>query len=214
MSSLYAELAAKFSRVAELEVRISALETENAIQAVARRESTGNTGKEEDPISHQLAEHLCGIEHWAVEKPGWGVTRRDAIEVSDDDEGAAAVGANKGESPDEGVGAVPALRKRVVARESVGEADAEDVEGGGGNNRESSVGLEDDYVSVTPRGKKRGRRSAVAQVVTSDSEDDGVNGGGGVVKLLDPSPSHGLVPVSLPCQWIRAASLLLTMIPE
>jgi hypothetical protein len=34
--SLYAELAAKFSRVAELEVRISALETENAIQAVAR----------------------------------------------------------------------------------------------------------------------------------------------------------------------------------
>ena len=161
-----------------------------------------------------MAEHLCGIEHWAVEKPGWGVTRRDAIEVSDDDEGAAAVGANKGESPDEGVGAVPALRKRVVARESVGEADAEDAEGGGGNIGESSVGLEDDYVSVTPQGKKRGRRSAVAQVVTSDSEDDGVNGGGGVAKLLDPSPSHGLVPISLPCQWIRAASLLLTMIPE
>jgi hypothetical protein len=203
LPSLYAELAAKSSRVAELEVRISALETENAglreELAVARRESTGSTGKEEDPISRQLAEHLRGIEHGAVEKPGWGVTRRDAIEVSDDEEGAAAVGA------------VPALRKRVVAGESVGEADAEDAEGGGGNNGESSVG---DDVSVTPRGKKRGRRSSVAQVVTSDSEDDGVNGGGGIAKLLDPSPSHGLVPVSLPCQWIRVASLLLTMIPE
>ncbi|NP_001168194.1 uncharacterized protein [Zea mays] len=184
LPSLYAELAAKSSRVAELEVRISALETENAglreALAVARRESMGSTGKEEDPISRQLAARLRGIEHGAVEKPGWGVARRDAIEVSDDEEGAAAVGANKGESPDEGVGAVPALRKRVVAGESVGEADAEDAEGGGGNNGESSAGLEDDDVSVTPRGKKRGRRSAVAQVVTSDSEDDGVNGGGGV----------------------------------
>jgi hypothetical protein len=53
------------------------------------------------------------------------VTRRDAFEVSDNEEGAAAVGANKGESPDKGVGAVPALRKRVVAGESVGEAEAD-----------------------------------------------------------------------------------------
>ncbi|XP_066313536.1 uncharacterized protein [Miscanthus floridulus] len=168
-SSLYAELAAKASRVAELEARVSALETENAglreALVVARREATGSTGGEEDPV-------LRGIKHEAVEKRGGGVAR-DAIEVSDDEEGAAAVGANKGGSPEEAVGAVPAPRKRAVSGESVGEADAEDAEGGGRGNRESSAGLEDDDVSVTPRGKKRGRGAAAARVVTSDSEDDG-----------------------------------------
>ncbi|CAD6240615.1 unnamed protein product [Miscanthus lutarioriparius] len=160
LPSLYAELVAKSSRVAELEARISALETENAglreALSVARREATGSTGEEEDPISRRLAPVLRGIKHEVVDKRGGGVAR-DAIEVSDDEEGAAAVGANKGGSPEEGVG----------------EADAEDAEGGGGSNRESSAGLEDDDVSVTPRGKKRGRGAAATRVVTSDSEDDG-----------------------------------------
>ncbi|EES00045.1 RNA polymerase-associated protein LEO1 [Sorghum bicolor] len=165
LPSLYAELAAKSSRVAELEARISALETENAglreALAAGRREATGSTGEEEeDPISRGLAAGLRGIKHGAVEKRGGGGGMpRDAIEVSDDEEGAAAVGANNGGSgsPEEGVGAIPA---------------AEDAEGGGGSNGESSAGLEDDDVSVTPRGKKRGRGAAATRVVTSDSEDD------------------------------------------
>ncbi|WVZ72827.1 hypothetical protein U9M48_021229 [Paspalum notatum var. saurae] len=165
-AALHAELAAKSSRVAELEARVSLLEAENAClrKALATREATDCTG-EEDPIPRRSEADLGGGKHAAPRSVACGV-----IEVSDDEEGTSLAG-------EVGVVAAPTPRKRVVTRESEDEeeADVEDAEGGGGssNNNGNSADLEDDDVSVKPRGKRR----AAGQVVTSDSEDDDVNDG-------------------------------------
>ncbi|CAL4966079.1 unnamed protein product [Urochloa decumbens] len=174
LASLNAELAAKSSRISELEDRVSFLEADNArlTEALARREAPGRTGAG-DPKSGRLAAGSGGIEHEEAGKAG-GSASFGSIEVSDDEDGAA-VGANKGRNPaEEGVVAAPTPRKRVVSSESEDEADVEGAEGGGGSNKEDSgAGLEDEDVSVTPRGKRR----AAALVVTSDSENEDVNGG-------------------------------------
>ncbi|RCV23581.1 hypothetical protein SETIT_5G018100v2 [Setaria italica] len=166
--ALAAELAAKSSHVAELEARVSLLEAENERlrEALARREGAG------DPKSGRLAAGLRRSKHEEAEKLGGGAAC-DIIELSDYEEGPAAVDANEGQSPEEGVVAAPTPRNRVVSSESEDEADAEDAEGGGGSNMENGAGLEDEDVSVTPRGKRR----AAARVVTSDSEDEDVKGG-------------------------------------
>ncbi|CAO2205127.1 unnamed protein product [Urochloa humidicola] len=171
--SLDAELAAKSSRVAELEARVSFLEAENARlrRALARGEAaTGRTGGE-DPESGGLAAVLRGSKREAVEKPG-GSKACDVIEVSDDEEGVA-VDASKGRCPEEGVVAVLTPRKRAV-RPVTGESEDEDgAEGGGASGEENSVDLEDDDVLVAPQGRKR----AATRVVTSDSEDEDVSDG-------------------------------------
>ncbi|CAO2205126.1 unnamed protein product [Urochloa humidicola] len=174
LASLNAELAAKSSRISELEARVSLLEAENArlTGALARREAPGRAAAG-DPKSGRLAAGSRGSEHEAAEKPGEGVAG-GIIELSDDEEEEAVVGANKGRSPEEGVVAAPTPRKRVVTSESEDEADVEGKEGGGGSDKEDGgVGLEDEDVSVTPRGKRR----AAARVVTSDSEDEDMNDG-------------------------------------
>ncbi|CAL4952432.1 unnamed protein product [Urochloa decumbens] len=173
LASLNAELAAKSSRISELEDRVSFLEADNArlTEALARREAPGRTGAG-DPKSGRLAAGSGGIEHEEAGKAG-GSASFGIIEVSDDEDGAA-VDANKGRSPEEGVVAAPTPRKRVVTSKSEDEADLEGAEGGGGSSKEDGgAGLEDEDVSVTPRGKRR----AAALVVTSDSEDEDVNGG-------------------------------------
>ncbi|CAO2194230.1 unnamed protein product [Urochloa humidicola] len=171
--SLHAVLAAKSSRISELEDRVSFLEAENArlTEALASREAPGRTGAG-DPKSGRLAAGSGGIKREAAEKHGEGVAD-GIIEVSDDKEGDAA-DANMERNPEEGVGAVPTPRKLVVSSEGEDEADAEGAELGGGSDKEDGgAGLEDEDVSVTPRGKRR----AAARVVTSDSEDEDVNGG-------------------------------------
>ncbi|CAO2181421.1 unnamed protein product [Urochloa humidicola] len=175
LSSLRAELAAKSSRISELEDRVSFLESENArlTEALATREAPGRTGAG-DPKSGRLAAGSGGSKHEEAEKHGKGVAG-GIIVVIDDEEGGAA-DASKGRNPEEGVAAVPTPRKRVAISESEDEADVEGAEGGGGSNKEDGgAGLEDEDVSVTPRGKRR----AAARVVTSDSEDEDedVNGG-------------------------------------
>ncbi|CAO2199600.1 unnamed protein product [Urochloa humidicola] len=173
LTFLKAELATKSSRISELEARVSFLEAENArlTEALARREAPGRTGAG-DPESGRLAAGSGGSKHEEAKKHGEGVAG-GTIEVSDDEEEDAA-DANKGRNPEEGVVAVPTPRQRVVSSESEDEADLEGAEGGGGSNKEDGgAGLEDEDVSVTPRGKRR----AAARVVTSDSEDEDVNGG-------------------------------------
>ncbi|KAG2594816.1 hypothetical protein PVAP13_5KG022600, partial [Panicum virgatum] len=170
---LNAELAAKSARIAELEARVSLLQAENARlrEALARGEATGRTGAR-DPESGRLAAGPGGIEREAVEKLGGEGVACAIIEVSDGDEEVAAVDGTKGRrNPEEGAVAAPTRRKRVVTSEGEGEADVdEDTEGGsGGSNGVDCGGLEDDDVSITPRGKRR----AAARVVTSDSEDEG-----------------------------------------
>ncbi|CAL4978644.1 unnamed protein product [Urochloa decumbens] len=169
--SLDAELAAKSSRVAKLEARVSFLEAENARlrRALARGEAADRTGGE-DPKFGRFAAVLRGSKREAAEKPG-GSVACDVIEVSDDEEGGA-VDANKGRGPEEGVVAVPTPRKREV-RAVTGESEDEGgTDGGGGSGKENSVGLEDEDVLVAP-----GRKRAAARVVTSDSEDEDVNDG-------------------------------------
>ncbi|TKW12129.1 hypothetical protein SEVIR_5G016800v4 [Setaria viridis] len=172
--ALDAELAAKSSRVAEPEARVSLLEAENARlrKALASR-AAGN----EDPKSGRLASLLLrGSKRESAEKPG-GSVACDVIEVSDDEEGFITVDASsKGRSPEEeGVVAVPTPRKRAVRAVAGESEDGDDAGGGRGSSRGNSVGvgLEDDDVLVSPRGKKR----AAARVVTSDSEDEAVNDG-------------------------------------
>ncbi|TVU22914.1 hypothetical protein EJB05_32650 [Eragrostis curvula] len=178
VAALEAELAAKSSRIAELEARVSTLEAENSRlrKAMAKEEAAGLPG-EEDPIFGRLDEDSGGHKQMAAEKLGGGADC-DVVVLSDGEEGIAA-DANKRMSTEEGV-VIPTPRKRavrVVAAESEDEA-VGDAEGGGesdkGNARcDNGVDLEDDDVSVTPRGKKR----AAALVVSSDSEDEDVNAG-------------------------------------
>ncbi|XP_062189686.1 uncharacterized protein LOC133892754 [Phragmites australis] len=176
-SALEAELAAKTSRIADLEARVSLLYAENARlrKALAKGEGTDRAG-EEDPKFGRLAAGLGGNKHEAVEKQD-GSVACDVIEVSDCEEGMA-IGVNEGRGPEEGVVAVPTPRKRAV-RVVTGESeDVEDADGGNGNDKgsarcNSDAGLEDDDVLITARCKKR----AAARVVTTDSEDEDEDGG-------------------------------------
>ncbi|KAL6850116.1 hypothetical protein ACP4OV_020743 [Aristida adscensionis] len=186
LSALEAELAAKASRVAELEARVSCLEAENARlrKALAEGGGAGRAG-EGGTIPGRLEEGLRGRKRGAIEIACGGVACGDVIVLSDGEEGeeGVSVAANKGGGQEEGVVAVRTPRKRaarVVIGESEDEEDAQGgaVEGGSGSSRGSAdcdadVGLEDDDVSTTARGKKR----AAALVVTSDSEDDDLSPG-------------------------------------
>ncbi|KAF8643630.1 hypothetical protein HU200_066686 [Digitaria exilis] len=176
---LDAEIAAKSARVAELEARVSLLEAENARlrKALGREGAIDRTG-EEGPRSGRFGGVLRGSRHEdeAAEKKLGGSAACDVIEVSDDEEGPAAVVSIRGRTPEEGVAAVPTPRKRAaraVTGESEDEDDAGAGGGGGSSSKENSVGLEDDDVLVSPRGRKR----AAARVVTSDSEDEDLNSG-------------------------------------
>jgi hypothetical protein len=170
-SPLNAEIAAKSSRTAELEARVSLLEAENARlrEALARGEATGRTGAR-DPKSGRLAAGPGRIKHKTTlelngESVAWGI-----IEVSGGEKGFAVDGKFTGRIPVKGAVAASTHRKRVVTSECEGEADVEDADGGrGSNEKDCAVGLEDDDVSITPWGKRR----AAARVVTIDSEDGG-----------------------------------------
>lgn len=178
-ATLEAELAAKSSRVADLEARVSLLEAENARlrKAMDTGEPVDHTGKK-GPVFRRLEDILGGDKQKSVEMVG-GRVSHDVIEVSDGEEEGMAVDVNKERGAEEGVLAVPTPRKcavRVVTGESEDEDEIEDAEGGdqGSVHCDNYVGLEDDDVSITLWGKKR----AVARVITSDSEDDDVNEGG------------------------------------
>ncbi|KAL6850115.1 hypothetical protein ACP4OV_020742 [Aristida adscensionis] len=169
-SALEAELAAKTSRIAELEARVSCLEAENARlrKAMANGEGAGRAGESYSAID-RLEEILGAHNQEEVEMVGAGAAACGGVMVRSDGEEGIGVDASKGRSPEEGgVVTVPASPKRglrVVTPES--------VEGGSGSSsgdasRSIDVELEDDGVSTRSRGKKR----ATTRVVTSDSEDE------------------------------------------
>nr|CAB3471708.1 unnamed protein product [Digitaria exilis] len=164
-SSLKAELAAKCSRISELEDRVSLLQAENARlrKALARRR-----GLESARDPERLAAGLRGSKHEEeAVKPG-GTASCGVFDCGDDEEeGAELVDAHsddKGPNPEEGV---------VAVEDEEDEADLgeEGGEGGGGSDSQQHccAGLEDDDVSATPEGTNR---RAAARVVTSDSEDE------------------------------------------
>jgi hypothetical protein len=169
VDALEAELAAKSSRIADLEARVSLLEAENTRLRKAMRKGDANTGKNV-PTFGRLEEGFRGNKQHGV---------NDVIEVSDSDseEEGVAAGVNKGEGADEGIPGVPTPMKcavRVVTF-SDDEDDNKEVGGGGGDDHgsaryDANVGLDDDHVPMTSHGKKR-----AAAMVISDSEDD--NGG-------------------------------------
>lgn len=166
--ALKAELAAKSSRIADLEARVSFLEGENESlrKAMPKGEEMENTGKI-CPAFGRLEEGFAGNKEKSVDLVGGGHMVCDVTEVSD------------GEEEDVLTVVTPKnFAARVVTGKSEDEDEIKDTEGSGGGNHGSvcsddSVDLEDDDVSTMPRGKKR----AAALVVTSDSEDEDGNGG-------------------------------------
>ncbi|KAM0880789.1 hypothetical protein ACQ4PT_033347 [Festuca glaucescens] len=141
VDALEAELAAKSSRIADLEARVSLLEAGNA----RLRKALVNDGVEE----------------------------------------GMNVDLNKGESAQEGVPAV-ATPVKFAVREATGQTDDEveimDAEGGGGGDHGSvrcdeNVGLEDDDVSIAPRGKNRAGARVISDSESGEEdEDDGGHG--------------------------------------
>uniref|UniRef100_A0A0E0BZ54 Uncharacterized protein n=1 Tax=Oryza meridionalis TaxID=40149 RepID=A0A0E0BZ54_9ORYZ len=173
-AALEVELAAKSSRIASLEARVSFLEAENA--RLRRAMADRSTGKGCPNL--RRSEEMAG-----------GRVARDVIEVSDgegeeEEEEGMAVDVRKGRGAEEGMDAVATPRKRAALRVVIGESGDEDEiddakgDGDGGDHGSVScgdnVGLEDDDVTATLPGRKR----AAALVVTSDSEDEVESQGG------------------------------------
>ncbi|KAF8643631.1 hypothetical protein HU200_066687 [Digitaria exilis] len=163
-SSLKAELAAKCSRISELEDRVSLLEAENARlrKALARRRGLASARG-----SGRLAAGLRGSNRKDAVKPG-GSAACDVLDFGGDGEDCVelvdAHSDDKGPNPEEGAVA-------VEGEEDEADLGEEGGEGGGGSDSQEHccAGLEDDDVSATPGGTNR---RAAARVVTSDSEDE------------------------------------------
>uniref|UniRef100_A0A0D9UYE4 Uncharacterized protein n=1 Tax=Leersia perrieri TaxID=77586 RepID=A0A0D9UYE4_9ORYZ len=178
-AALEEELVVKSFRIASLEARVSLLESENArlraVMAKGEPPDHGASGKRAPSFRR-------------LEEISRGGRNHDVIEVSDSEEEEEGKGigvdVRKGKGAEEGLVAIPTPRKRaalrVVTRESgdEDEDEIEDAEGGGDGDGDGgdqgsvscgdNVGLEDDDVTVTPRGRKR----AAALVFTSNSEDE------------------------------------------
>uniref|UniRef100_A0ACD5VLH7 Uncharacterized protein n=1 Tax=Avena sativa TaxID=4498 RepID=A0ACD5VLH7_AVESA len=177
VGALEAELAAKYSRIAEQEARVSLLEAENARfrKAVPEGEAMYPTG-ESGPTIGRLEGGFGGNKRKPVDKLGEHVVD-DVIDVSDGEEEGMAVDVDMGDSAEVGVPTVPTPVKCAM-RVSTGQSDDEveilDAEEGRGGNIgsvccDAHVDLEDD-VSITPQGKHR----AVTRVISdSESGDDG-----------------------------------------
>ncbi|EEC70194.1 hypothetical protein OsI_00936 [Oryza sativa Indica Group] len=193
-AALEVVLAAKSSRIASLEARVSFLEAENARlrRAMADR-STGKGGP-----NLRRSEEMAG-----------GRVARDVIEVSDGEEEGMAVDVRKGRGAEEGMDAVATPRKRAALRVVIGESGDEyeiddakgDGDGDGGDHGSVScgdnVGLEDDDVTTALPDRKR----AAALVVTSDSEDEVESQGGhgrrghGTVATEIESSDDDMIPI-------------------
>uniref|UniRef100_A0ACD5VKM8 Uncharacterized protein n=1 Tax=Avena sativa TaxID=4498 RepID=A0ACD5VKM8_AVESA len=169
VDALQAELAAKDSRIDDLEARVSLLEAESARLRKFMPEGdamdyTGKTG----PTLGRLKKGFEGNKQKPVDILGEHVVN-DVIEVGDGKEDGMAVDINKEKSVEEGVPAVPTPVKcavRVVTC-SDDEDDTKEAGGGGGDDHQG------DDLSSIPRRKKR--KSAIV-ISDSESEDDDVNG--------------------------------------
>nr|XP_040259567.1 uncharacterized protein LOC109776802 isoform X2 [Aegilops tauschii subsp. strangulata] len=152
--ALEAALAAKASRISDLEARVSLLEAENTRfrKAVPNVQSMDHSG-DQGPTFRRLDEGFGGNKQNSV---GCHLVNGSA-EVSDGGPEGMAVGVAIRSSAEESLlaGTVP-----PVTGESGGEDEIEDAD----------VGLEDDDVSIMPRGNKR------KAVITSDSDDEDWNG--------------------------------------
>ncbi|XP_037417645.1 uncharacterized protein LOC119281129 [Triticum dicoccoides] len=164
--ALEAALAAKASRISDLETRVSLLEAENtrfrkAVPNVQSMDHSGNQG----PTFGRLDEGFGGNKQNSV----GGHLVNGSAEVSDGGPERMAVGVAIRSSAEESLLAVPAPWKRTVPPvigESGGEDEIEDAD----------VGLEDDDVSIMPRGNKR------KAMITSDSDDEDWNDKDGKVQ--------------------------------
>ncbi|VAH59079.1 unnamed protein product [Triticum turgidum subsp. durum] len=180
VDALKAELAAKSSRIADLEARVSLLEAENARLRKAMSEGVAmNRRAKKGPTFGRLEEGLGGNKQKSADIAG-GHLMNDVIEVSDGEEEGMAVDVNSGE---EGVPPVPTPSKcavRVVTGKRGVAEEIKDADGGGGRDHGSvrcdgNVILDDDDVLITPRGKKR---TATRVISDSESEDEDENGQG------------------------------------
>ncbi|CAM0880465.1 unnamed protein product [Alopecurus aequalis] len=173
VDALEAELVAKCSSIADLEARVSLLETENARlrKAMPDGEAMVHAGQN-GPTFDRLEEGLGGNK----QKPVAEHVVNDVIEVSDRKEEGVAVEIDNGKSADEGLPAVPTPMKCAVR--VVTFSDDED------DTKEAGVG-DDDFSSI-PRRKKR--KSAL---MISDSESEDENGEGhGSEDVHVVSPKH------------------------
>ncbi|KAM3329381.1 hypothetical protein ACQJBY_026446 [Aegilops geniculata] len=160
--ALEAALAAKASRISDLEARVSLLEAENtrfrkAVPNVQAMDHSGNQG----PTFGRLDEGFGGNKR----NSAGGHLVNGSAEVSDGGPEGMAVGVAIRSSAEESLLALPcpAPWERTVPPvigESGGEDEIEDAD----------VGLEDDDVLIMPQGSKR------KAMITSDSDDEDLNG--------------------------------------
>lgn len=160
--ALEAALAAKASRISDLEARVSLLEAENARfrKAVPNVQSMDHSGNQmmQGPTFGRLDE---GFGRNKQNSAGRHLVN-DSTEVSDGGAEGMAVDVTNRSNAEEGLLAVPApwdFTVPVVIGESGSEDEIEDAD----------VGLEDDNVSIIPRGNKR------KAMITSDSDDEDWN---------------------------------------
>ncbi|XP_048562531.1 uncharacterized protein LOC125543276 [Triticum urartu] len=164
--ALEAALAAKASRISDLEARVSLLEAENtrfrkAAPNVQAMDHSGDQG----PTFGRLDEGFGGNK----QNSAGGHLVNGSTEVSDRGPEGMAVGVAIRSSTEESLLAVPAPWERTVPPvigESGGEDEIEDAD----------VGLEDDDVPIMPRGNKR------KAMIASDSDDEDWNDKDGKVQ--------------------------------
>uniref|UniRef100_A0ACD5VUQ9 Uncharacterized protein n=1 Tax=Avena sativa TaxID=4498 RepID=A0ACD5VUQ9_AVESA len=169
VDALQAELAAKDSRIADLEARVSLLEAESARlrRVMPEGDAMYHTGKNGLTFG-RLEEGFEGNKQKPVDMLVEHVdVVNDVIEVSDGKEDGMSVDSNKGKSAEEGVPAVPTPVKCAVRVVACGD-DEDDAKGAGGGDYQSQS---DDLSSVQRRKK---RKSAIV-ISDSESEDEDEN---------------------------------------
>ncbi|VAH74711.1 hypothetical protein VPH35_050981 [Triticum aestivum] len=191
VDALKAELAAKSSRIADLEARVLLLEAENARLRKAMSEGVAvNRRGKKGPTFGRLEEGLGGKKQKSGDIVG-GHAMNDVIEVSDGEEEGMAVGVNNGESGEEGVPPVPTPSKcavRVVTSKRGVADEIKDADGGGGRDHgrvrcDGNLILDDDDVLSTPRGKKRAATRVISDSESEDEDENGQGHGEGEVRV-------------------------------